>query len=281
MAIIIMLICCLNQDYLLIVLLISAITVALIIFLLVFKCVRRNRRNRKKKHMPVVTTTLTDVKDDSSKLNRTESPRTTLPYSEVDTRNNGVDGGGLANANRSVGIGAKEKFPQSSASSKSLSRVAFASDHATRNHGSPVDRVNVPSIRLTCDTPTYEETLDWRYEQPEIVDKSNYQRTAGSGNVQTDTRPDNFVESVCDVPASSPWSSLGAGYVRVVPSPDDVIDEDAAVNDIPDRRPVTPGTPSGTIKREHVIFDWERVDPELLQHCRKTNPVLHKNQYWV
>jgi len=35
------------------------------------------------------------------------------------------------------------------------------------------------------------------------------------------------------------------------------------------------------MKKDQVIFDWENVDPELLQHCRKTTPVLHKNQYWV
>ena len=28
-------------------------------------------------------------------------------------------------------------------------------------------------------------------------------------------------------------------------------------------------------------FNWEQVDPELLDHCRRTNPVLHKNKYWV
>ena len=32
---------------------------------------------------------------------------------------------------------------------------------------------------------------------------------------------------------------------------------------------------------DQVTFDWERMDPELLQHCRKTNPVLHQNKYWV
>lgn len=34
-------------------------------------------------------------------------------------------------------------------------------------------------------------------------------------------------------------------------------------------------------KRERSAFDWENIDPELLEHCRKTTPVLHKNQYWV
>lgn len=27
--------------------------------------------------------------------------------------------------------------------------------------------------------------------------------------------------------------------------------------------------------------DWQKVDAELLQHCRTTNPVLHTNKYWV
>ena len=39
-------------------------------------------------------------------------------------------------------------------------------------------------------------------------------------------------------------------------------------------------TPGGTLKRQ-VKFDWESIDPELLQHCRTTNPVLHENKYWV
>ena len=30
-----------------------------------------------------------------------------------------------------------------------------------------------------------------------------------------------------------------------------------------------------------VVFDWDNVDPQLLDLCRKTSPVLDKNQYWV
>lgn len=33
--------------------------------------------------------------------------------------------------------------------------------------------------------------------------------------------------------------------------------------------------------RQSRLFDWKKIDPELLQHCRKTTPVLHTNQYWV
>ncbi len=36
-----------------------------------------------------------------------------------------------------------------------------------------------------------------------------------------------------------------------------------------------------TDKHDQVMFDWENVDPELLQHCRTTNPVLHDSKYWV
>ena len=32
---------------------------------------------------------------------------------------------------------------------------------------------------------------------------------------------------------------------------------------------------------EQQSFDWDSLDPELLQHCRTTNPVLHKDKYWV
>ena len=38
---------------------------------------------------------------------------------------------------------------------------------------------------------------------------------------------------------------------------------------------------TGSLKRDQVTLDWDNVDPELLQHCRTTNPVLHDNKYWV
>lgn len=41
------------------------------------------------------------------------------------------------------------------------------------------------------------------------------------------------------------------------------------------------GTGRANGSKDQVTFDWQRVDPELLQHCRTTNPILHKNQYWV
>lgn len=83
-------------------------------------------------------------------------------------------------------------------------------------------------------------------------------------------------------PSVDPAGPPRSGYVRVLPPS-------------PPTSPVGPGSgrsparlPSADVQhgprsvwKEQVTFDWEHVDPELLQHCRKTNPVLHKNQYWV
>ena len=32
---------------------------------------------------------------------------------------------------------------------------------------------------------------------------------------------------------------------------------------------------------QQVVYDWDKVDPQLLDLCRKTSPILDKNQYWV
>ena len=42
-----------------------------------------------------------------------------------------------------------------------------------------------------------------------------------------------------------------------------------------------PGSRGPDSGDERAGFNWEQVDPELLDHCRRTNPVLHKNKYWV
>ncbi|KAK2152839.1 hypothetical protein LSH36_316g03037, partial [Paralvinella palmiformis] len=41
------------------------------------------------------------------------------------------------------------------------------------------------------------------------------------------------------------------------------------------------GGAGASSEKPEVGFQWENVDPELLQHCRTTNPVLHENKYWV
>lgn len=49
--------------------------------------------------------------------------------------------------------------------------------------------------------------------------------------------------------------------------------------------PSAPKTPDGSAisnnSADMFNFDWTLMDPELLQHCRTTNPVLRKNKYWV
>jgi hypothetical protein len=116
----------------------------------------------------------------------------------------------------------------------------------------------------------------------------------------------NVPTSAADAAPEQDATSSRAGYIRIVtPSPP------AGVQGPPVLPPSRPGPPPlqrngavpptvtmsgspGTVGgrqplagscnsvwKEQVTFDWEHVDPELLQHCRKTNPVLHKNQYWV
>ena len=94
------------------------------------------------------------------------------------------------------------------------------------------------------------------------------------------------------IPNSPPASDSGAsrtGYVRVLPPspPSSLSGAGLQRNGTPAAPPGGDrlqhgGLPApGSVWKEQVTFDWEHVDPELLQHCRKTNPVLHKNQYWV
>ena len=83
----------------------------------------------------------------------------------------------------------------------------------------------------------------------------------------------------------SPPAAVVGGYVKVigptVAGPSVAAPKASTVEriDIVQQTPSPEG--GGTIKKEHIAFNWEQLDPELLQHCRKTNPVLHKNQYWV
>jgi len=47
----------------------------------------------------------------------------------------------------------------------------------------------------------------------------------------------------------------------------------------PPRQPDDTGPHSAPAQQ--VVYDWDKVDPQLLDLCRKTSPVLDKNQYWV
>jgi len=49
-----------------------------------------------------------------------------------------------------------------------------------------------------------------------------------------------------------------------------------AVSNVP-----PPSGPSPAVVREPASIDWSSVDPEILQHCRTTDPVLHSEKVWV
>jgi len=48
-----------------------------------------------------------------------------------------------------------------------------------------------------------------------------------------------------------------------------------SVSNLPEARP-----PVGVV-REPIGIDWSSVDPEILQHCRTTDPILHSEKVWV
>jgi len=130
---------------------------------------------------------------------------------------------------------------------------------------------------------------------PVIIEPSSTDSAAGEQSPVPGVSPGS------EVIPNTPESRGGAtGYVRVLPpSPSSPASSSssrsapppAATSRVTSHRPaasrdsddVTPRSPAAAAGRDviGVTFDWQHVDPELLQHCRKTNPVLHKNQYWV
>jgi len=51
-----------------------------------------------------------------------------------------------------------------------------------------------------------------------------------------------------------------------------------AVSNLP---PTTNAIPPAGVVREPIGVDWSKVDPEILQHCRTTDPILHSEKVWV
>jgi len=45
--------------------------------------------------------------------------------------------------------------------------------------------------------------------------------------------------------------------------------------------PPSSARPPAAVVRQPVGVDWSNVDPEILQHCRTTDPVLHSEKVWV
>jgi len=45
--------------------------------------------------------------------------------------------------------------------------------------------------------------------------------------------------------------------------------------------PPSNASPPAGLVREPIGVDWSNVDPEILQHCRTTDPILHSEKVWV
>lgn len=158
---------------------------------------------------------------------------------------------------------------------KSYDSSSARKAEADASAGAASAPTSVPSIAITSSSsPDAEETHPLRPTQfPSTPSEEVFPRSRpGTPRGRLPSRLERQEALIAESPPSSPSTSLKAGYVRIVPAQKDPV--------TPDDQSTTT-TPGGTIKKEQVMFDWEHVDPELLQHCRKTNPILHKNQYWV
>ncbi|XP_005104611.1 chondroitin sulfate proteoglycan 4 [Aplysia californica] len=74
-----------------------------------------------------------------------------------------------------------------------------------------------------------------------------------------------------------PTTSLGYRPGTPPGSPD-VTQSDQASEDMERRSTMTSGRDSNA---STDLMDWTLMDPDLLQHCRTTTPVLRSNQYWL
>ncbi len=95
--------------------------------------------------------------------------------------------------------------------------------------------------------------------RPDVASKPPPPPRTTSNPVQSDP---HFVDANRAVPTA-----------KVTPLPDE--------EEYDDTSPPSEDPPGSGRPRKEVTFDWESIDPELLQHCRTTNPVLHENKYWV
>lgn len=81
-------------------------------------------------------------------------------------------------------------------------------------------------------------------------------------------------------PAFCPEKSLAVPTVTVTP----LLKSTGTATAIPfmatRREHLYPGEAAPTV-RYPLQSNWFRLDPEMIQHCRKTNPTLKHNQYWV
>jgi chondroitin sulfate proteoglycan 4 len=149
-------------------------------------------------------------------------------------------------------------FEQSSSREGTLDRV-------------PPTYNSLPSIRVTQDTLPHDQRQQTLTPIQSLAAARTYSPTdsslgsAGSGDQTTRKVPVRVMpvhdQDETEVKRPLPPGARGHGRTRVRGGP-------------------SGGGPSGDLN-EHVTFDWESCDPELLQHVRTTNPVLKDSKYWV
>uniref|UniRef100_A0A8C3T612 Laminin G domain-containing protein n=1 Tax=Chelydra serpentina TaxID=8475 RepID=A0A8C3T612_CHESE len=90
----------------------------------------------------------------------------------------------------------------------------------------------------------------------------------------------NQTQTVPSTPGLSPERSLTIPMVTVTPLPKGAENSTATPFVAVRCKQLLP-TPVASAEKNSLQNNWLNLDPEILQHCRKTNPTLKHNQYWV
>uniref|UniRef100_A0A674JKD3 Laminin G domain-containing protein n=1 Tax=Terrapene triunguis TaxID=2587831 RepID=A0A674JKD3_9SAUR len=90
----------------------------------------------------------------------------------------------------------------------------------------------------------------------------------------------NQTQTVPSTPGLSPERSLTVPMVTVTPLPKGAENRTATPFVAVRCKQLLP-TPVASAEKNSLQNSWLNLDPEMLQHCRKTNPTLKHNQYWV
>lgn len=238
-----------SMDRLIVIILVSGITVLVVMGLIIMRCfkMRRKRREKLEKAKEDSRTPLAqpNVHIEPQKMNM-------APYHDD------PDVGRMREASSVPVINVTPDTPQMyehhrSPPPRPRSRSRSKSPSASRSNHSLTRPSSAPKARSRSRSPpTYRRQGPIPVATPTVPtgQRSNTLPSAGAGQMQTE-----------------------AEVSRTVPT--------CKVTPLFDGEGVEVRTPGGTLTREQVSFDWENVDPELLQHCRTTNPVLHENKYWV
>uniref|UniRef100_A0A452H3P3 Laminin G domain-containing protein n=1 Tax=Gopherus agassizii TaxID=38772 RepID=A0A452H3P3_9SAUR len=90
----------------------------------------------------------------------------------------------------------------------------------------------------------------------------------------------NQTQTIPSTPGLSPEQSLTVPMVTVTPLPKGAENSTATPFVAVRCKQLLP-TPVASAEKNSIQNNWLNLDPEMLQHCRKTNPTLKRNQYWV